>query len=147
MHGVPQMTLMSQADPRLLVRNVMQLMEEAKSRDAQNNLNFKEVSLKDFVEAATVGELQPGDIKLLEVGDERIALANMDGTYYAFGDLCTHMDCSLSDGTLEGNGVECPCHGSVFNLETGAVKEGPAEDPIVTYGVRIEGERIFVGPA
>ena len=103
--------------------------------------------MEDFVEAAMVGELQPGEMKLLEVGDERIALANMDGTYYAFGDLCTHMECSLSDGSLEDNGVECPWHGAVFNLETGAVQEGPAEDPIATYAVRVEGERILVGPA
>lgn len=103
--------------------------------------------MENFVEAAIVGELQPGEMKLLEVGDERIALANMNGTYYAFGDSCTHMGCSLSDGSLEDNGVECPCHGAVFNLETGAVQEGPAEDSIVTYAVRVEGERILVGPA
>ena len=103
--------------------------------------------MEGFMEAAKLGELEPGDIKLVEIGDERIALANLEGTYYAFGDLCTHMDCSLSDGTLEGEAVECPCHGSQFSVKTGAVEDGPAQDPIPVYTVRIDGERILVGPA
>lgn len=103
--------------------------------------------MEGFVQAARVDELGSGDLKLLEVGDEKIALANVDGQYYAFGDVCTHMECSLSDGTIEGDAVECPCHGSQFNMKTSAVEEGPADEPVPLYSVRVEGDNILVGPA
>ena len=103
--------------------------------------------MEGFVQAAKVGELAPGDMKLVQTDDESIALVNVDGNYYAIGDLCTHMECSRSDGDLEGDMVECPCHGSQFNVQTGAVADGPAMDPVPTYAVRIEGEDILIGPA
>src|SRR3972149_334508 len=55
----------------------------------------------------------------------RIALANVGGTVYAIDDTCTHQTCSLGDGRLEGSGVRGACHGSRFDVTTGAVVEGP----------------------
>lgn len=100
-----------------------------------------------FVQGAKVGDLAPGDVKLLNVEGRMVALANVDGTYYVFGDTCTHMQCSLSDGTLDGDVVECPCHGSQFNVRTGAVVEGPAQEPVPVYAVRVQGQDILIGPA
>ncbi|MBI4201774.1 MAG: non-heme iron oxygenase ferredoxin subunit [Chloroflexi bacterium] len=99
-----------------------------------------------FVAAAKMGELAPGDMKLLYVGNRPVALANLGGDYVAFSDTCTHQECSLSDGTVEGESVECPCHGSIFNARTGAVEEGPAQTPLAVHEVRIQGEDILVGP-
>lgn len=99
-----------------------------------------------FVEAARVGELAPGDMKLVEVGEERLVLFNVDGSFYAISDTCTHAECPLSEGYLEGDMLECSCHGSQFNVRTGAVQGGPALEPVSTYAVRIEGNRVLVGP-
>lgn len=71
-----------------------------------------------------------------------LALARLDdGSWAAFDNACTHEECPLSDGDLEGDRIICYCHSSVFDVRTGAVLEGPAEDPLAVYEVRIsEGE-------
>lgn len=68
----------------------------------------------------------------------RISVARVDGRLYAFDDLCTcaFPGCPLSGGLLEGTSIMCQCHGSHFDLETGAVIDGPARVPLVTYEVR-----------
>ena len=74
----------------------------------------------------------------------RIALANVGGTVYAIDDTCTHQTCSLGDGRLEGSVVRCACHGSRFDVTTGAVVEGPAEEPVRSYPTTVVGEEIRV---
>ena len=60
-----------------------------------------------------------------------VAVARLDdGTLVAFDDECTHEECPLSEGDLEGRRVVCYCHNAAFDLETGAVMRGPAEDPL-----------------
>jgi 3-phenylpropionate/trans-cinnamate dioxygenase ferredoxin component len=66
------------------------------------------------------------------------------GSFYAFGDTCTHRRCPLSKGELEGTTVTCPCHGSQFDVTTGAVLRGPAEDPVGSYPMTMEGELLQV---
>jgi nitrite reductase/ring-hydroxylating ferredoxin subunit len=83
----------------------------------------------------------------VEVGEERVILANLGGHLYAVNDVCTHADGSLSDGLLEGEEVECPLHGSRFNVISGDVLQGPAQVPIQCYTVRVEGADILIGPA
>jgi nitrite reductase/ring-hydroxylating ferredoxin subunit len=61
-----------------------------------------------------------------------------DGRWVAFDDTCTHEECPLSEGDLEGERIVCYCHGSEFDLRTGEVLEGPAEDPLSLFPVRIE---------
>ena len=67
-----------------------------------------------------------------------------DGNFYALNDVCTHEEFSLCDGELWGMDVECPQHGSRFNLVTGKVTGLPAVIPAKTYPVSVEGEDIFV---
>jgi nitrite reductase/ring-hydroxylating ferredoxin subunit len=74
----------------------------------------------------------------LEVSGERLAVANVDGTVYAFGDLCPHRQCSLADGTLVDAVVTCPCHGSQFDVRTGERLRGPAVRAIPVFAVREE---------
>jgi 3-phenylpropionate/trans-cinnamate dioxygenase ferredoxin subunit len=67
-----------------------------------------------------------------------------DGNFYALNDTCTHEEFSLSEGELWGMDVECPQHGSRFNLVTGKVTGLPAVIPAETYPVTLEGEDIYV---
>ena len=97
-----------------------------------------------FVEAAAAGELAPGRMKRLDIGNRRILLANVGGRYYAVDDTCTHEDASLSTGFLNGELIKCPLHGSRFNVRTGEALEEPAEAALRTYPVRLEGERILI---
>ena len=59
-----------------------------------------------------------------------------DGSLVAFDDMCTHEECPLSDGDLEGERIVCTCHGSEFDVRTGAVLQGPPTEPISVYEVR-----------
>ena len=85
--------------------------------------------MEGFVKVAVTADLPSGGLMLVEVEDERIVLANVDGQYYALTDVCTHAECPISDGELEGEVVECPCHGSQFDVRTGAVVGPPPMNP------------------
>jgi 3-phenylpropionate/trans-cinnamate dioxygenase ferredoxin component len=74
----------------------------------------------------------------LEVGEERIAVASVGGALYAFDDRCPHRQCSLAEGKLDGTVITCPCHGSQFDVTTGARLRGPAARGIKTYPIRLE---------
>jgi len=67
-----------------------------------------------------------------------------DGNFYALGDTCSHEDYSLSEGDLWEMSVECPRHGSRFDLRTGKVTGLPAVIPAKTYPVTIENDEIYV---
>lgn len=99
-----------------------------------------------FVKVAEVGELSPGEMKMVELGTEQVLLANVDGNIYACDDICSHAYASLSEGDLNGAEVECPLHGSVFNVMTGDVDSPPADEPVRVFEVRIEGPDILLGP-
>ena len=67
----------------------------------------------------------------------RITLANVAGTIFAIDDTCTHRGCSLGDGKLDGSTIQCACHGSRFDVTSGAVVRGPAEEPLRSYPVHV----------
>jgi 3-phenylpropionate/trans-cinnamate dioxygenase ferredoxin component len=79
-----------------------------------------------------------------DAGGNEIAVANVEGTFYALSDICTHRGCSLSEGELDGTTLECICHGSRFDLATGDVVQGPAERPVQVYPVRVQGDALVV---
>ena len=73
----------------------------------------------------------------------RVSIARVDGRLYAFDDLCTcgHNPCPLSGGLLAVRTVMCQCHGSRFDITTGAVVNGPATEPLTVYEVQeIDGD-------
>lgn len=72
-------------------------------------------------------------MKLVHAGDERIVVARIEQGTAAFADRCTHKGGPLSDGVLICGTVQCPWHGSQFDVRTGDVKCGPAEEKIRTY--------------
>lgn len=95
---------------------------------------------------ADLGELFPSETKYVEVGDDQVLLSNVEGTIYACDNTCTHAFASLAEGLLGGDQVECPLHGSVFNVTTGEVYDLPATKGLRVFQVRIEGQDILVGP-
>ena len=97
-----------------------------------------------FVQAAKVGELAPGEMKLVEAETRAVVLINVDGELYAIDNECTHAACDLAYGRLDGESLECDCHGSRFNVRTGAVENPPAIDDVPTYAIRIEGDDVLV---
>ena len=98
-----------------------------------------------FIKIGKVDELRPGSMKRVDINGRRMLLANVNGRFCATDDSCTHEDASLSTGSLRGELVKCPLHGSRFNVCTGEVLEEPAEQNLKTYPVRVEGDNILVG--
>tara|TARA_R100001143_G_scaffold23899_1_gene24592 strand:- start:9829 stop:10182 length:354 start_codon:yes stop_codon:yes gene_type:complete len=89
--------------------------------------------------------LDPDGPSLFEHGQERIAVYELRGVYYATQDGCTHAKASLSEGEiLEGDLIECPVHGGTFHIPTGRAVDFPCERPIRTYRVTDDGEFLVV---
>jgi nitrite reductase/ring-hydroxylating ferredoxin subunit len=86
-----------------------------------------------------ISSIQPGAIVAFDISGRRVAVANADGTLFAFDDACTHRQCSLAKGRLSGTTVTCECHGSQFDVRTGNVLRGPATQPVRTYRVDSSG--------
>jgi nitrite reductase/ring-hydroxylating ferredoxin subunit/uncharacterized membrane protein len=89
-------------------------------------------------------ELQLDQMKLLRVGDRRLVLARTEQGYVAFDDRCTHKGGPLSDGTLACGRVQCPWHGSQFDVHDGSVEHGPAEEYVATYQVDVKAGRVLL---
>jgi nitrite reductase/ring-hydroxylating ferredoxin subunit len=94
-----------------------------------------------------LSEVPPGTVKCVELDDQAIAIFNVEGTFYATQNECPHAEGPLCEGTLEGALIECPWHGSKFDVRTGAVTMRPAKEPLKTYRVVLEGDigRVEVG--
>ncbi len=90
------------------------------------------------------GELGDGQAMLIHIGEERIAVARCADGILAFSDICTHKGASLSDGAVVGCAVQCPWHGSQFDIRTGRVIAGPAEEHLKTYRIEIRGGEVYV---
>src|SRR5262245_57950908 len=100
-----------------------------------------------FTPVAETAEIPPGASKRVYLGSDAIALFNVDGTYYACSDRCTHGRASLSEGFVNAATciLTCPWHGGTFDLKTGKPAGGPPQIPLKTYKVKIEGAHLLVG--
>jgi nitrite reductase/ring-hydroxylating ferredoxin subunit/uncharacterized membrane protein len=87
------------------------------------------------VVVATSDELEPNQMKLLDVDGRRIVLARTEEGYVAFDDRCPHKGGSLAGGAMMCGTVQCPWHGSQFDVRSGALSAGPAEQGIRTWPV------------
>jgi glycine betaine catabolism B len=99
---------------------------------------------EDFVKVANTKDIQPSQMKEVEVNGQSICVANVEGKYYAIGSICTHEGGPLADGTLEGYEVECPWHNSKFDVRTGEVTCPPASEPEPAYEVKVDGNSILI---
>ena len=97
--------------------------------------------MAEWVSVGTAGEIGDGEMNSYAAGEHQVAIANVEGDLHAWDDVCTHQQCSLAVGEIEGTIVECPCHGSQFDVTTGEAVQGPATDPVDIYEVReLDGE-------
>ena len=97
---------------------------------------------------AKMEDVPDGGMMQVVAHGEPIGLYRVGDRVFAVSDYCTHEETFLTDGEFEPEEceVECPLHGSRFNVETGEVRILPATKPVATYDVRIEGDLILVGP-
>jgi nitrite reductase/ring-hydroxylating ferredoxin subunit len=91
-------------------------------------------------------ELSDGQMILAYVGMRKIVVGRCPEGVVAFSNMCTHRGGPLSDGALVGCTVQCPWHGSQFNVHTGRVVAGPANQAIDTYKVEVRNGEVFVSP-
>lgn len=96
------------------------------------------------VRICAVADFQKDGGKVFRVGALQLALFRSEGKYYATANHCSHEDEELHEGWLDGSCVECPRHGAMFDLQTGAALSLPATEPIAVYPVHIEVDSIFV---
>src|SRR6478752_2454103 len=97
-----------------------------------------------LLKIAKTEDVPPGQAAAFTIEGQKIALFNVEGTYYAIGDTCTHRGGPLSEGDVQGTKVTCPWHGADFDLKTGAVLGLPAQNGVPSYKVVVEGDDIKV---
>ena len=101
--------------------------------------------MAEWVIVGKADEIAEGEAMAFDIGGQEIAVGRSAGTLFAFSDICTHRGCNLANGgEIEGSSIECECHGSVFDMGTGEVMQGPATEPIATFGVSDEGGELKV---
>ena len=100
--------------------------------------------MAEFEVVGRADDLTEGEMQAFDVGGTQVAVANVAGEFHAFGDTCTHLQCSLAEGDLEETTVTCPCHGSEFDVTNGEVLRGPAREPVGAYEVRAEGGNLEI---
>jgi nitrite reductase/ring-hydroxylating ferredoxin subunit len=117
-----------------------QLAPETAVAVSSSPVSERTIKPNEFL-ASNVG---PGNATVVRVNGERVAVFNVAGTFYATQAACTHAGGPLEQGDLQGRIVTCPWHGSRFDVATGRVAHGPAQAPIKTYRVTIDGEVVRV---
>src|SRR6201997_1079850 len=95
------------------------------------------------VRVCSRSEVAPGTVKAFVVGGTTLAVYNLDGSFYATDDECTHAAASLADGMIDGDVIECCMHMGSFHIPTGKVVEPPCEVPLRTYQVVLRDEEVF----
>ncbi len=108
---------------------------------------WKELTVQEGtgpVEVASMDELKPNQMKLIHIGSRRIVLGRTENGYVAFDDHCTHRGGSLAGGAMICGTVQCPWHGSQFDVKSGQVKAGPAKDAIRTYAVTEQNGKVYL---
>jgi 3-phenylpropionate/trans-cinnamate dioxygenase ferredoxin subunit len=102
----------------------------------------------EFQPVATLADIPNGGMRQFVVKGDVIGIYRVGRDVYAIGDYCSHEETFLTDGEFEPDEleVECPLHGSRFNVETGEVRILPATRPVPAYHVRVDGDLVLVGP-
>ena len=100
---------------------------------------------KEQIDVCPAAELPSGEMKLVDAPDgAKVGVFNCDGTLYAIEDRCSHDDGPLAEGPFDAATctVECPRHGSLFDVTSGRPKTLPAYQPVATYPVTIEDDTV-----
>jgi glycine betaine catabolism B len=98
----------------------------------------------EYQPVANQKDLREGSLRRVELFGKPLVLSMVNGKVYALDAVCSHEGRPLDEGTLEGYEVECPWHGSKFDVRTGEVTNPPAEIPQLSYEVKVENDKILV---
>ena len=106
----------------------------------------REDAVSDWIAVADASEVPPGHAARIEIDDRPIAIFNVEGVFYCLDDTCSHAEASLSDGDLdvERCAIECPLHGSAFDLRTGDAITLPATEPVAAHEIAVVDGRIRI---
>ncbi len=101
-----------------------------------------------FAAVAKLDEIPDGGMKQVVAHGDLVGLYRVGADVYAINDICSHEETYLTDGDFEVEDmeVECPLHGSRFDVRDGSVRILPATKPVASYPVKIEGDLVLVGP-
>jgi 3-phenylpropionate/trans-cinnamate dioxygenase ferredoxin subunit len=102
--------------------------------------------LSEKITVCPAGELAPGEMRIVEHDGRKIGVFNCEGALYAIEDRCSHDDGPLAEGPFDAATctVECPHHGSLFDLTSGRPKTLPAYAPVETFPVAIEDQQVLL---
>ncbi len=98
-----------------------------------------------FVRICRADDIKDGTGHGFRVGSLELAIFQSEGSFYATSDICSHEREHLSEGWLEGAHIECPRHGSLFDLVTGEALSLPATEPIETFPLEVREGEVYVG--
>lgn len=98
----------------------------------------------DRTKVARVDDIPAGAGMRIDLGEDRIALFKIGDDVYAIGDRCSHAEASLAEGEVFDLAVECPRHGSEFDLRTGHPDSLPATRPVPVYTVEVDGGDVYL---
>src|SRR5262245_64415433 len=113
----------------------------------KQHLSFHEISevmAENPVPVCAVADLPPGNVKSFEVGDELVAVYNINGTFYATEARCTHATADLADGILEGDVIECSLHFGAFHVPSGKAVQAPCFTDLKTFRTEVRDGQVFV---
>ena len=96
------------------------------------------------VPVCAVADIAPGSVKSFDVGDESVAVYNVDGTFYATEARCTHAVADLADGVLDGDIIECSLHFGAFNVRTGKAIQAPCFVDLKTFRTEVKDGQVLV---
>jgi len=99
---------------------------------------------KEYVTVGKTSDIPPGTVRVFVVEGHNVAVANVDGQFYAFADVCTHDGGPVAEGELDGCVIECPRHGARFDITTGQALSMPAVIPLPVYDLKVEGDELKV---
>ena len=97
-----------------------------------------------LVKVCSTSDVAEDSVRSFEVGDRVLAVYNIDGTFYATDNECTHATASLADGMLDGDIIECALHFGAFNVKTGEAVQAPCSIPLRTYKVVVQDGEVLV---
>ena len=103
-----------------------------------------------LVRACGRSDVPPGNLKFVRVDSKDLVISNVNGSFYAMDNWCTHAQGNLSEGQLNGNILTCPDHSAQFDVKTGEVISGPDEEPTgpiapeKTFKVTVQGDDVMV---
>ena len=98
----------------------------------------------ELVKVVEKKDVAPGSSTVVEVRGQTVAVFNVDGTFYAIGDTCTHRGGPLSEGEVSGTTVTCPWHRAQYDLKTGGVLGPPAPKGVASCKVVVEGDAVSI---